>query len=232
MADMDHDYIDEHGIIERYVKRHLDPELERDFEIHMLDCDHCIDEIEVVQLLQQGLRADVAHRDARREPPTAEAPGWLAWLLPARPGLAVAALLLVALVPAATVYWTLGGSGAASVDALLVRDDARMLSLAPVRSAGERPSYRLELGDDPFPVFLMLEVEPTDCDRYAAEVVGPESTVLWQGDDLFLNAYDSIPLIIESSLLAPGDHRFEVRSATSCESAGQPVASYGLRVLP
>ena len=228
---MDHAYIEEHGVVEDYIKHRLAPDVERAFEIHLLDCQQCVVDVEAAELLASGLQ-EMEYRTAPADDGLAETrptgPG--ARLLIDRPWLAAATLAVVALGPAATVYWTAGAPGGGIPP--LVRDDVQLLSLSPVRSAGAAPSYRVQLGDDTFPIVFLLEVEPTDCEDFAATLTDPDGDAVWQGDGLSLNAWDTVPLAVDSSLLSPGDYRFEVRSGAACAEPDLVLASYGLRVLP
>ena len=228
---MDHAYIDEHGLVERYVKRRLAADVEHAFETHLLDCDRCIADVEVASLLASSLQAaEVGAPSAAEHPIASRSPVPAARLLMDRPWLAAAALAVVALGPAAMVYWT---AGAPQTDAPspLVRDDVQLLALSPVRSTDAAPSYRVRLGETPFPVVFLLEVEPTACEAYAATLTDPGGAAVWQGDGLELNAWDAVPLAVDSSLLSPGDYRFEVRSGSACATPQTTLASYGLRVL-
>jgi hypothetical protein len=112
-----------------------------------------------------------------------------------------------------------------------VRGDATLIALAPVRGADERPAYRVRLGDAPFPLVVLLEAEPADCERYAATLLAPTDATLWRGTDLGLDAYDAVPIVIDSALLAPGDYRFELSTDPTCGTPNRIVARYGLRVL-
>jgi Putative zinc-finger len=63
--DMDHDYINEHGVVSGYVAGRLSPEERAGFEEHFLDCRQCLEQIEVTSELREGLR-QVAKEDAAR----------------------------------------------------------------------------------------------------------------------------------------------------------------------
>lgn len=229
---MDHAYIEEHGLVDDYVRHRLAPDDERAFEIHLLDCERCVTDVEVAGLIASSLQqaeGATAAAGGNVAEPRPSGPG--ARLLVDRPWLAAATLAVVALGPAAMVYWTAGAPQPQATPPL-VRDDVQLLALSPVRSAAAAPSYRVQLGDAPFPVVFLLEVEPADCEDYAATLTDPGGKPVWQGDGLALNAWDAVPLAIDSSLLSPGDYRFEVRSGAACASPGRTLASYGLRVLP
>jgi len=57
---MEHTYIDEHSVAERYVTRRLTPEERDDFERHLVDCQECADRIVLANMFrarqQNGVR--------------------------------------------------------------------------------------------------------------------------------------------------------------------------------
>ena len=62
---MDHDYINEHGVVSLYVAGKLSPEERSGFEEHFVGCRQCLEQIEVTAELREGLR-QVAKEDAGR----------------------------------------------------------------------------------------------------------------------------------------------------------------------
>jgi len=62
---MDHDYINEHGVVSGYVAAKLSPEERAGFEEHFVGCRQCLEQIEVTVELREGLR-QVAKEDAAR----------------------------------------------------------------------------------------------------------------------------------------------------------------------
>jgi hypothetical protein len=62
---MDHDYINEHGVVSLCVAGKLSPEERAGFEEHFVDCQQCLEQIEVTAALREGLR-QVAKEDAAR----------------------------------------------------------------------------------------------------------------------------------------------------------------------
>jgi hypothetical protein len=72
LMNMDHDYINEHGVVALYVVGKLSPDERAGFEEHFVDCRRCIEQIEVTGALGEGLR-QVAKEDAA--PPGVAQPG-------------------------------------------------------------------------------------------------------------------------------------------------------------
>jgi anti-sigma factor RsiW len=58
-AGMDHRYIDEHSVAERYVAKTLSPEDRSQFEAHLVDCSECTDRV---------LLAEMFHHEQQDEP--------------------------------------------------------------------------------------------------------------------------------------------------------------------
>jgi hypothetical protein len=102
---MDHLYIEESGLVERYHQGLLPPEEEARFEAHFVTCSECMEQLEMARGFQRGLKTAAAE-DAVRAIVRA---GLFAWLARrgrlAQWGLALAVLLLAAGVPS---LWLLG----------------------------------------------------------------------------------------------------------------------------
>ncbi len=92
---MDHSTIDAENIAERYVTGRLLPEEAADFEEHYLDCPACCARVEAAERLERGFRR--LAEDAAAGAPQARASRWSP---SPRWGLAAAALLVTALLPA------------------------------------------------------------------------------------------------------------------------------------
>lgn len=98
---MDHSYIDEHQVAERYLMGRLPPEEAARFEEHSMSCAECLDRLETAEKLQAGLRA-VAAREVAEE---AVKLGLLARLVRFRIApLALAGLLVAAILPVGLLW--------------------------------------------------------------------------------------------------------------------------------
>ena len=98
---MDHSYIDEHQVAERYLMGKLPPEEAAHFEEHSMSCAECLDRLEAAEKLQAGLRA-VAGREVAAE---VVKQGLLARLMRSRMApLALAALFVIATIPAGLLW--------------------------------------------------------------------------------------------------------------------------------
>src|SRR3954453_10617906 len=103
---MDHTYIENSGLVERYHRGLLPPDEEAEFEEHFVECPQCTEQLELARGLQRGLKT-MAAEDAARALGGA---GLFAWLARrgrlAQWGTALAALLIAAALPA---LWLLAG---------------------------------------------------------------------------------------------------------------------------
>jgi len=106
MADeefVDHRYIEEADIADRYLLGRLPPEEQARFEEHFIDCQECLDRLEATRNFRGALKTAVAE-DAARSSVYAQA-GLLAWLVRRsrrqQAALLLAALLLPAILAAA-----------------------------------------------------------------------------------------------------------------------------------
>jgi anti-sigma factor RsiW len=58
---MEHSYIEDHNIAERYLSGKLSPEERMRFEEHFVDCTHCLDRLEPTDDLRDG-RSSISPR--------------------------------------------------------------------------------------------------------------------------------------------------------------------------
>jgi hypothetical protein len=98
---MDHAYIEENGLVERYHQGLLPPDEEARFEEHFVACTSCMEQLELARGFQRGIKG-MATEDAVRAAVVVQA-GLFAWLARrgrlAQWGLALAVLLLAAGLP-------------------------------------------------------------------------------------------------------------------------------------
>ena len=110
---MDHDYIEQHHLADRYLMGKLSPEETDRFEEHYLSCQLCLDRLEQAETLQRGLKRAAAEDAARLV--TARQAGFLAVLArlgrSPRAGIALAALFAVLLLPGLLAWREAGRLG-------------------------------------------------------------------------------------------------------------------------
>ncbi|HKI03462.1 MAG TPA: anti-sigma factor [Thermoanaerobaculia bacterium] len=144
---MDHTYIEESGLVERYHRGLLPPEEESAFEAHFVTCPECMEQLEMARGFQRGLKTLVAEEAVRAAVVQA---GLFAWLARrgrlAQWGLALAALLIAAGVPS---LW-LSAQGQGERQAVTARIEAERKTAADLErrladSEQSRTAERREL---------------------------------------------------------------------------------------
>lgn len=172
---MDHQYIEDNGLIDLYRRGLLAPEEEARFEEHFAGCPQCIEQLQAARGFQLGLKAMAAEDVAR----AAVQMGLLAWLARRRGLLLTVAALLITALPA---LWLLrenremARQASASQESLETErqragDLERRLAETELRSAEERRELEARIAqakppeeprrDSPLvntPVFLLAMV--------------------------------------------------------------------------
>jgi len=192
---MDHSRIEDHNLIDRYVRGTLPADERAEFEEHFVDCSACQEQIEVAKSLRLAIREAVAE--------TRAGSGWR-WT-----AIAACACLGVAL--------------AASSMFLLERQSARS-ELASLRSSLDRPPvvFGLSLSRDasepraitipvePRWMVFLAEIDATRYSRYRAAVIGGRGEETWSKDGIEANSPDSISVAIPSAVLHAGTYALVV----------------------
>ncbi|HYH45330.1 MAG TPA: hypothetical protein VEG34_06545 [Thermoanaerobaculia bacterium] len=135
-TEMDHTYIDEHQVAERYALGQLSADDAARFEEHSLACPECLDRLEAADELRLGLR----HLAAEEAAGTVLRLGLLARLARSRAApWAVAALVLIALLPSGLLLREVGerGRSLAEARAALEARDANPSQQAPPTAFSE-----------------------------------------------------------------------------------------------
>jgi hypothetical protein len=230
---MNHPRIDDDKVVDRYLAGRLPPEDEALFEEHLFECADCLHEVEAGDELRRGLRA-VAVEDATRATVSL---GLMAWLRSRRPAQLAVLVLAVVLLPAAVVWQQteLGRAReaarrAAAAGARLAEpmSDFLVVSLGVTRDAGRVAEIRLDPGKQA--VLLSLELPTVDARHYRVTLHEAAGEILWRGDGLEPNLYDTLLVALPSCFLRPGSYRITVEALPA--TGGEPAGEMEFRVLP
>lgn len=238
---MNHPRIDEEQILDRYLVGRLSAEEEVLFEEHLLECADCLEKARWGEELRRGLREAAAQEAGRAAAGATAWVGLLAWLRRRRPAqLAALAALALAFVALPTIVLrqqvelrqlreATGGSSAATGGLTRPVSGFLVVSLGVVRDAG---SSEVELRPDPTKaaVLLSIELATVDAGRYRVTLGDEAGQVLWRGEDLEPNLYDTLLVALPSSFLEPGRYRITVEGLAA--GAVEPAGEVHLRVLP
>jgi hypothetical protein len=143
---MDHLEIESNGLVERYHRGLLPPDEEARFEEHFVECPACMEQLELARGLQRGLKVLAAEEAAR----VVVGAGLFAWLARrgrlAQWGMALAALLVAAGLPA--LWLVAGGRGERREQSARLEAERRSnqeLEHRLAESEGRRSAERREL---------------------------------------------------------------------------------------
>ena len=214
---MDHTLIEEQSLVDRYLQGRLSVGEKTLFEDHFIDCEQCLEQLELAEAFRTGVRDAVAGEAVRN----ALLPTLLARLLHARRAVAFALVCLLAL----PVAWWLGRHGAATPlepqanvptytfgasrgeqEDVLTVVAGEWLALEVLTDGGAFPGYRLSLVED-----------------------GSTGAILWHQQGLQPDREDLLRVTFPPGFLPPGDLRLDLFG----EQAGGgsvPLASHRLRV--
>lgn len=223
---MDHQYIEEHNLIERYVLGRLPVEDQVRFEEHFADCSACLDALELAGDFNTALRTVVAD-DARRAVGTGIAALLIRWLRGPRAAVLLGALMVVMALPA---LW------------LVVENQRLAGDLEGLRRPrAEVPSFLLTLSrDDAAPVpslavpagqtWLMLAIEADDeFAHYGMTLKDDAGGIRWRGEGLEPTLWGVLQLTLAADFLSPGLYRLELEGYDAA-GRSEPVGSYPFRI--
>jgi hypothetical protein len=147
---MDHDYIEEHQIADRYVMGTLPADEVERFEDHYLSCPECLDRLELAEPIQRGFKR-MAGQDAAKLS-AARQLAFLAWLArlgrSRQIGFLLAALLVIAVLPAGLALRGTAERGRELAQTRSALEQERRRAAAGARSAAEIETLRSELSTE------------------------------------------------------------------------------------
>jgi hypothetical protein len=220
---MDHSFIEEHNLIDRYVRGNM-PVAERTaFEEHFLDCPDCLEQLEAARSLRDAIRTAVAEMA-----PSGEAAGgasrslWLRGLFGWRwmPE-AATACFAAALLTGTFLYRQLEQTrnelgrtqlayvremeGSRSALQSYERNAPILYALNQSRGAGSEVRV-LKVPQSPRWVIFSIELDASGFPAYRATLRNQAAQAIWQDDSLQPSSPDSIAVSILSTHLTPGNY--------------------------
>ncbi len=234
---MKHEYIEEHGLVERYLQGTLDRAEREPFEAHFIDCPSCLEELEWAEDLRGAVRAAVA--EGVLESPPSGPVRWIRWLGSLEPAprraLIAATLAAALLLPffAGRYQRPAAGEGPQLNTPLIylsaVRGDELSASLQRIYLPQDRGQGRgqslvlvLEVGSDRAP--------EEDGAEFGVRLRSSGGELLWESTGLFLNAAGALTLTLPPGFLEEGDYRLEVLGLGS-DNKHAKLASYAFRAV-
>ncbi len=223
---MDHTYLEENQIAERYLMGQLSAAETVRFEEHYLTCEECVDRLEQARRFRRALRAVAAEEAA----PSARLGILAAFVRLRRSARAalVAALLALVVVPGVMLFRIDAERvrlGDALHQALQPQANTSKLRLSPERSEVEEeaPPVQLTLSSDPQWIVLLLNLEGREAGGpYRAVLVGPGGQPVWQSARLEMEASGEVAISFHSSFFEAGDYRLLLEGISP---VGEPVSA-------
>ncbi len=223
---MDHAYIDQHGLIERYLQGDLAEDEEVRFEEHFHGCLTCQEQLTFARGFRQGFHA-MAAEDAARQLVVG---GIFAWL--ARRGRGVqaglaAAVLLVALLPS---IWLLVGPGKLASDAGDVVSPSVLL-LSAYRDGPGEPVAVIDRAASTTPVVLAVDAGgDSRFESFRVTIAGATGTTVLRREGLRPNALEVLMISFPADFFPPGDYRLRVEGVPGDDPAVE-LGGYPFRVV-
>ena len=221
---MDHTYIEENQVIDRYVMERLTATEAANFEAHYLDCQQCLDELALTETFLQ----DFKQATARKILQAGAGFGLLSWL--SRRSFLRIGFLTVLLI--AVYLPTRVGFERRLAEERQLRDglesqldqarwpqaNIRIVPLQQERSLGiVEPSHRFQLdaGDEWIVLALELETTGRQDARYRLILIDGHQAEIWRQEGLEPDALGNLSLSLHGSWLEPGVYRLRVEAFSS-----------------
>jgi len=245
---MDHRYIEEHHIVDRFLMGHLDTDEAERFQDHTMSCSECLDNLALSEKLQQGMRDAFAGEAGRT------ASGWRVrrgpWVM--QSWLSAAAVVVMA-VTAGLLGLRLNRVNTTLEDtrhrlsehevllermedrlteATLPRANVPLYRMSPERSVAlptREPTWLISLAGEPQWLVLVLHTEWPGGGPYEGRIFKAGESPIWQESGLLADGTGDVTIGLLSSDLPPGDYHLVLEQ----QQAARPVntiARYYFRV--
>lgn len=227
------------GMIERYLQGRLDPEEMDRFESHYLESPELLEQLELAEALQEGLRQTAAsdlgrflgapapgqtesRQTGSRQSQSSQSHARQSQPKPTGPRsrdfrqlVAIAATLLLSLTAAFALFQRLGDDRLVPAQEQTAPvTNTPVFFLGPERSASpSEPSTRIRPSSGLGGIVLALEIEGEDAatlfEARLSNQQSPESWI-WTGEDLRIDHNGTLSLSFPSQFLEPGDYWLSV----------------------
>jgi hypothetical protein len=254
---MDHSYIEGAGLIDRYVRGRMPVDERVAFEEHFLDCQECLEQLEMARSFMEGLKITATEAADRPKPARPPFGAWLtAWAPWRTAGLVAASALIVLAVPVALLMRQLadtrGELGREKRASMALQDEnARHLAaierqfattqqvspavfvLNEVRGLDTTqagPANRITIPKSPRFIVFAIERDFSQYRTYRVAIQNRDGKTVWQQDHLQPSSPDALGISIPSIVLSPGDYAVSI-SALKPSGQDVPLAKYSFRAV-
>ena len=232
---MDHRYIEENQIIDRYLMNKLSDEEMETFEQFFLEDREMVQEVEIRKRFIRGIRqADRTGLLQFNDDESSSIWQWLPVMRPSFPTVAAvstAILLMVAVLQYSQItrLQSVNEKQVSQISQLMAPQvNTVLVPLGRTRgsSAREEPVVRVHLASSVEQVILTLDIEPVSFDHYRFSLERDGAGRLWSDES------DSFPsaVVLPAELLIPGNYYLHIQGVRSGEVLA-PVAQFSFTVL-
>ncbi len=242
---MDHAYIEEHNLADRYVMGALPDEERILFEEHFVDCQECLDRLDTAEGWRDALKTAVAAGPSRS--------GVLAWLAQTarwkQAAVLAAAGVVLVILPAGLLWMQLDetrgrleqAKNAAeawqrryqAARSASLPETLPVFALTMTRGAQLEPSAPADriVVPSSVPVVVLLLDRKSDSGflNYRASLSDGRGRVLWTASDLEAAPPGTLALSLPTSLLPPGDYAL-ILEGFSAPGRPVPAGHYSFQV--
>jgi hypothetical protein len=217
---IDHEYIEEHHVAQRYLMGMLSPADEQAFEEHFLTCSECLKRLRLAESMQRGLKAVAVEEMAARTVATVAATSWWRRIGRLGRGSLLAALLVALVVPLTRLHQrTVGlerdlqvaesrlveqGESTTAEPASIVQ----LVSLSPVRSAGDTAAVNIHRDPQARYVVFLVDVM-TEHSSYRVRLLSENGEVMWHSEAMAAGD-GTLKISVRASFLVVGNQTIEV----------------------
>ncbi len=203
---MDHRHAETGNIVDRYVSGRLSESEIEDFEAHYLTCDRCLDELELSEILEEGLpdqpQVPVAKKTQARR--------WRNWAIAASVLLATSVVLhLLRLQELSTERTSRQGLEEKLATILAPQANVPIFRLSRTRGENTEPSAVVQLSGEPEWLVFSIDLGPPYRDAYDVSLTSQDD-LIWEMAGVAPNYDRDLVIGLHSPTLRDGSHRFQI----------------------
>jgi hypothetical protein len=246
---MDHGHIEGNNLVDLYLMDRLSARERAAFEMHFINCESCIEELEEARALQQAL--EIAWPEERR--PARQRPGLLAWFSRLHRSWHIALISLIALLialPVALLFQemrrmrrdldsihahTSEQTQAASSEMRPSEPQAHINTpIFALRAAqAESPDHFNEISLDQSQAWFVMSLHLDSAPRhtsYHATLYDSADHIIWREGNIRPNGQNALTISFRSSFLPSGKYRLFLEGMTEGEKT-EAIAHYPFRIV-
>jgi hypothetical protein len=206
---MEHSFIERSDVIDRYVRGRMPPAERSEFEEHFLDCQECLEQLELARSLREGIKVCAAQQPVVAARPRPGFFDWFSW----RPAAAAAmAVLLISAIPSILLYRSLENTRMELFREVRRADQLTKAALLPPipltlsQTRGAQTAHIITIPNSPRWILLAVELDTSPYHDYQAVLRDDKGRSIWTSVSLKADGPDTVSVALPSWMLSPGDY--------------------------